>query len=187
MTDKNIELNQALSDFFARYVNAYQTKYNHLPLIEHEPDWPSPCLSGIHQKGSLDLWQPITFDSELNFSNVERALEVTLHNDIKTFFTCFYSDALDAQCEHGDLTLLLVWNEDDFVRLQENLIGHALMKKKLKQPLTMFVGVTDEDDLILSVDNETGGVWVERVGKEPHKKLSDTLAQFIATLTPKIP
>lgn len=187
MTDKNIELTQALSDFVERYVNTYQAKYNHLPLIEHEAEWPSPCITGVHQKDALDLWQPTTFNHELSFSNVEHALEVSLHQDIKTFFTSFYSDALDAQCEHGDLTLLLVWNEDDFVRLQENLIGHALMKKKLKQPLTMFIGVTDEEDLILSVDNESGEVWVERVGKEPHKKLSDTLAEFISTLTPKIP
>ncbi len=50
----------------------------------------------------------------------------------------------------------------DFERLQQNLIGHILMKQKLKQAITLFFAVTDEDDIILSVNNNTGEVWAEK-------------------------
>ena len=59
------------------------------------------------------------------------------------------------------------------------------MKQKLKQAETVFFAVTDEEDMIISLDNSSGEVWVERVGCKPHKKLSDSLVDFISQLTPK--
>ena len=47
--------------------------------------------------------------------------------------------------------------------------------------------MTDDDDHIISLNNETGAVWVEKVGCEPHKKLAESLAEFIVQLTPRIP
>ena len=61
------------------------------------------------------------------------------------------------------------------------------MKTKLKQKLTVFFAITDDDDHIISLDNDDGSIWVEKVGSEPHKKLADTLAEFILQLTPRIP
>ncbi|WP_286262458.1 SecY-interacting protein [Thalassotalea atypica] len=187
MTGKNSLLQQALLGFAQQYVQAYQTQYSHLPLIEHDDEWPSPCFVSTFKEGEADCWQPIAIEESLSLSNVEKALELNLHLDIKEFFTTLYSDSLDASCEHGDLSLLFLWSEPDFERLQENIIGHVLMKQKLKQELTIFFGVTNEEDLILSVKNDNGEVWVERVGKEPHKKLADSLTEFIGLLTPRIP
>jgi SecY interacting protein Syd len=187
MTDKNKALFNELSQFIQRYVNSYQDKYEHLPLIGHDEEWPSPCIQSVFKAKELDCWQPTLCTDDLTFTNVEEALEITLHSDIKTLFTSYYSDTLDANCEEGDLSLLLLWSEADFERLQGNIIGHILMKKKLKQELTVFFGVTDQDDFILSIKNDSGEVWVEQVGKEPHKKLADSLADFIQMLTPRIP
>ena len=61
------------------------------------------------------------------------------------------------------------------------------MKTKLKQKLTIFFALTDDDDHIISLDNNTGSVWVEKVGREPHKKIAETLAEFMSQLTPRIP
>ena len=187
MTDKNNVLMTELSLFIQRYVESYQEKYDHLPLIEHDDEWPSPCVQSVFKAGELDYWRPTQCSDELTFTNVEQALEVSLHPDIKTLFTSYYSDTLDASCDDGDLSLLLLWSEADFERLQGNIIGHVLMKQKLKQELTIFFGVTDQDDFILSVKNDSGEVWVEQVGKEPHKKLANSLAEFIKLLTPRIP
>lgn len=109
-----------------------------------------------------------------------------LHQDIKTFFTSVYSESFDLQSEDGKLTLLFPWSEADFERLQENIIGHILMKQKLKQPETVFFALTDQEDYILSVDNASGEVWVEQVGKVAHKKIADDLSSFISSVTPVI-
>ena len=83
---------------------------------------------------------------------------------------------------HGACELLQVWNEEDFERLQQNLIGHLLMKKRLKQAPTLFFALTDEDDFVLSVLNSTGEVVLEQVGRPPQKVISPSLPAFIATL-----
>ena len=177
-----------LQQFTQKFITQYQSEHGNLPQIEKDDDWPSPCESLISENEKNVFWRPIsiTSEQELSFENVEKALELSLHPDIKTFFTSIFSESINATCEEGDLSLLFAWNKADFQRLQENIIGHILMKQRLKQKETVFFAVTDEEDMIISLDNETGSVCVERVGCEPHKQLATSLAQFIGELTPLI-
>ncbi len=193
MTSTNLTLAQTLLNFSKDYSQQHIEQFGHLPTIEHDEQWLSPCELGPHDT-SQHYWQPIEVDSEqlvdnkedmLSFTNVESALNLELHPDIKTYFTTIFSGDIEALCEEGELSLLFAWNKEDFERLQENLIGHILMKQKLKQAETIFFAVTDEEDMIISLDNNSGEVWVERVGCKPHKKLSDSLIDFINQLTPK--
>lgn len=186
MKISNHSLSEIIWTFAQDYLVAYQKRFQHLPITEQIDDWPSPCEQGIHQE-KFSLWQPVKLAQTLSFDNVESALELTLHSDIKEYFTIMYSDSLDAACVEGDLSLLFAWNEKDFARLQENIIGHVLMKTKLKQRLTIFFATTDDDDHILSLDNETGEIWVEKVGSEPHKKIANSMSEFILQLTTRIP
>jgi len=193
MTSTNITLAQTLLNFSKNYSKQHIEQFGYLPTVEHDEKWLSPCELGPHDT-SQHYWQPVSMDSDqltdnkketLSFSNVESALNLELHPDIKTYFTTIFSGDIEAICEEGELSLLFAWNKDDFDRLQENLIGHILMKQKLKQAETIFFAVTDEEDIIISLDNNSGEVWVERVGCKPHKKLSDSLVDFISQLTPK--
>ncbi|RHW75449.1 SecY-interacting protein [Colwellia sp. RSH04] len=193
MTSSNISLKNVLLEFSTQYIVAFEKVHHHLPVIEKDEAWISPCEQTKSDEESY--WQPKplteflleeTIASELNFENVESALKIRLHPDIKTYFTTVFSETLDANCSEGELSLLFAWNMDDFARLQENIIGHVMMKQRLKQPITVFFGVTDEEDIIISLDNETGEVWAEMVGCKGHKKLSDNLATFIQQLQPLI-
>lgn len=186
MKISNYALKDLVWHFSQDYLQAYQHRFQHLPITQQVEGWSSPCEQEIH-KDDFSLWQPMKVDEPLTFNNVEAALEVKIHDDIKQYFTTMYSDSLDANCPEGDLSLLFAWSTKDFARLQENIIGHILMKTKLKQKLTVFFAITDDDDHIISLDNDTGSIWVEKVGCEPHKKIADTLAEFIAQLTPRIP
>ncbi len=190
MTSTNKNLSQLLQQFANKYIETYQGEHGHLPKIESDEQWISACEQEKLNEQEV-YWQPVQIkdieqntNAPLTFTNVESALELTLHPDIKTYFTTMYSESLDAKCDEGQLSLLFAWNYDDFQRLQENIIGHILMKQKLKQPETVFFAVTDEEDIIISFDNASGEVWAERVGCKAHKKLSNSLAEFIEELTP---
>ena len=61
------------------------------------------------------------------------------------------------------------------------------MKKKLKQPVTLFFALTDDENIILTVENDTGEIWVEKVGKKAHKKVANSLNDFVNALVPRIP
>ncbi|MDU0356093.1 SecY-interacting protein Syd [Paraglaciecola aquimarina] len=84
------------------------------------------------------------------------------------------------------MQLLQAWNLQDFERLQQNLIGHILMKRRLRQPETLFFGVTDQEDFILTLDNSTGQVLLEQVGLQSNDILAPNLAQFIDLLEPEM-
>ncbi|WP_341503469.1 SecY-interacting protein [Gallaecimonas sp. GXIMD4217] len=142
-----------------------------------DPDWPSPCDRGDGH------WQPVRQEPPGDFANVEQALGETLHPSIKAFFGAYYAEHLTVHHERGQVTLLGVWNEEDFRRLQENLIGHVLMKRRLGQPLTLFFACTDDDDLLLSVDNLSGEVVLEPVGQEAREVVALSLAEFLDSLT----
>ncbi|OKY26306.1 SecY-interacting protein [Thalassotalea sp. PP2-459] len=179
------KLTELILNFGQQYLSEFKSKLGHYPVIEADEEWPSPCeLTPFDEQ--LVTWQPIKIEDNLSFDNVEEALSITLHPSIKTYFTTQYSESIPANCQEGNLQLLFAWSKKDFERLQQNMIGHILMKKKLKQNITLFFALTDKDDIILTVDNESGEVWVEKVGAKPHKKVADSLASFIASLSPDI-
>ncbi|MEW6981963.1 SecY-interacting protein [Colwelliaceae bacterium 6471] len=181
----NNDLSEILWSFLQEYTRQYQIEFARFPSVDKDEDWPSPCLEEEFDEQKM-LWKPHKIVDDLSFENIESALELEFHPDIKTYFTCAYGDAIHAECQEGELSLLLPWSKEDFARLQENIIGHVLMKQKLKQAITIFFAVTDEEDMILSVNNNSGEVWVERVGCEPHKKIADSLTEFLSMLTPKL-
>ena len=185
MKTTNSDLSQCLIDFSQEFVEKHHTIKGSLPLTEADEQWTSPCTQEKYND-DLDLWQPILITDKLSFSNVEEALELSLHQDVCQYFTTIYSDSMTASCSEGMLTLLFSWCEQDFARLQENIIGHVLMKQRLKQAITIFFAVTDDDDIILSLNNDTGEIWVERIGCEPHKKVADSMTVFIRSLTPEL-
>lgn len=182
MTSPNAQIFKQLQQLFAQFIEQHQEKYQCLPKVEYDEQWPSDCQQSEINDGLIE-WQPVEIAEQLSFDNVETALEISLNPEFVAYFSCFYSEAVPANCSEGYLELLFAWSHNDFERLQQNLIGHILMKQKLKQAITLFFAVTDEDDIILSVNNNTGEVWAEKVGSEPHKKLANSLSEFLTSLT----
>lgn len=170
----------ALAGFFQRHIQA--SGLTDHGIIEYDPEWQSPCQSGSENEGKIN-WQPVKRSESESLNNIEIALELQLHPDIHTFYTQFYAPTLDAYWQGDLLSLIQVWNEDDFAILQENMLGHLMMKRKLKQQATVFIATTDNDEYLISVLNKTGEVMLERVGCEPHLKLADNIAEFIELLS----
>lgn len=175
-------LPQIYSHFIERSI-AYSQAQQQPLLTWADPKSPSLCQQGdiIEQHVA---WLPVLQQPAATFDNVEHALGITLHQDIKTFYSHYYGAGLKAKHAKGGLEILMVWNSDDLARLQENIIGHILMKRRLKQRETVFFAVTDDDNIMLSVLNSSGEVYLESVGKEVSEKVAENLAEFIAALQP---
>lgn len=172
-------LNQAWEEFVGKWqVLAEQNGY---PEIEPDAQWPSPCEFTENEK---TYWKPVNQDENTSFDNVGEAMGLVVDAQYAALFGMYYADNMNAEHKDGPLQFLQPWSEDDFERLQQNLIGHLMMKAKLKQAPTLFFALTDEDDLNLVVVNDSGEVWLEYVGKEPHTKVADNLAEFIQQCTP---
>ncbi|MEC8376631.1 MAG: SecY-interacting protein [Pseudomonadota bacterium] len=193
-----------ISEQIDKFVSSYVDAANESGLkVAYEANWPSPCLEQTATIGALapsegemvswapkmqnrtqDETQGRMQERQNSFANVENAMSLSLHPDFCEFFTRYYSANFTATAEQGQCELLQVWNDEDFEGLQQNLIGHLLMKQRLKQAPTLFFGLTDEEDFILSIINDTGEVALEQVGKEPQQIVAPNLAAFLASLTP---
>jgi SecY interacting protein Syd len=148
-----------------------------------DPELASPCQYGDVTADQQVRWWPVFRGEAQDFSNLEHGLEMTLHPDLQAFYGNSYGGGLKVKHQRGDAELLMVWHQEDFNRLQQNIIAHILMKRRLKQRETVFFAVTDDDDIMLSVLNETGAVYLEHAGCEVKEQLSPSLAEFLQQLT----
>lgn len=182
----------SLDNFFKRALNIIKTQTGELPLIEYHEDWASPCHVGkaflSEAMRHVIYWQPQQREDNNDLSGLEDALEIKLHADIKTFFKLYWSEQMDVTFlpvknteEKGNLTLMFVCNEEDMERLIKNQIGHCLNKIRNKQNLTFFIGCTDSD-YIISMENDSGQVVLERPGYPMEKILAGSLKEFIDQL-----
>ena len=175
----------ALDAFVQRFL---VTAKNHpeMLVVEYDNDWPSDCYKASSNDGDSVNWQPVKRIGVANFTDLEKALDMKIHQDIISYYSAYWSENLSTETDNGYVQLLQPWNQHDFERLQQNLVGHILMKRRLKQPETLFFALTNEDDFILTVDNTTGEVMLEQVGLLPKETVAPNLATFIQSLQPSV-
>src|SRR5690554_6238855 len=161
------EVKAALTQMHRAYAGYYKS-LGQQPTTEYVEEWDAPCYVGEPSEGFI-AWQAVEQEPAVDFANVEQALKMPLHESVKAFFSVYWAGDVDVLFQGHPITLLQVQLPEDADRLQQNLIGHVMMKQRLKQPVTLFIGVAAEDDLILTVNNETGTVGFEYVGKEQHE------------------
>jgi len=170
---------------FERQKTLWQEKNQSLPLHQVDSDWPSECLIGDVINGQSE-WQAIPREPLADMSNIEAALKIQLHPSIIDFFCSAYADCIPCLFEDHPIDLIQVWNDDDFKQLQENMIAHFMMQKRLKQPASMFIASCSDEMQIISVVNETGQVQLENLGKGQERVLAESLSDFLMQLTPTI-
>jgi len=180
----SIEARAALDRLLRRYVEACERVSGSLPIQEHDPAWPSECEIGDPDADGRIRWKPRERDCAADFSGLERALDVSIHSDIKSFYGSYWGSPMELSAAEGGVTLIQIWNDSDFERLVENILGHAMAKQRIKAPLTIFIASTDEGELMLSVENETGRVVLEEPGSPPIREVSASLAEFLDRLQP---
>lgn len=170
------------------------------PVAEYDPEWPSPCEVGHWFYAEADdqeepgtrliRWrpQPRWTDPQSgwpeDFNGLEAGLETPIHPDFKALFS-HWSATLELNAPDGHVSLLQLWNPADVERYIENLIGHILVQRRARAPLTLFFACTEPDsELILSLHNDTGAVVLEEPGRPPQREVAGDLATFLATLEP---
>jgi SecY interacting protein Syd len=179
----------------SQFVSHYEKSYPELTEI-FDPEWRSPCETSEPYQDDDGIvrvpWSPLArglkVPEEHDFAGLENALETEIHPDIKAYYGSFWSGGLEAEAPQGHVSLILLWNAEDASRLIENLIGHALAKRRARAPLSVFFACTDQDsELFLSVENTTGEVLIEKPGHKPVDVVAGSLASFIDSLVPAPP
>lgn len=181
----NTDTQKQLFALYQRHLQLWQSTHQTLPTQVFDPEWISSCQVGESADGEIS-WQAVVRESKVNLNNIEQALEVTLHPSIEDLFCSAYSDHISCEFEGHLIELIQVWNEQDFSMLQENMIAHFMMQKRLKKPESMFIATCSDEMQVISIVNATGQVQLETLGKKQEAVLAETLAEFLEQLTPVI-
>ena len=113
-------------------------------------------------------------------------MDIVLRADIHPFYTTQFAGDMPAQFTGEALTLLQTWSEDDFRRVQENLIGHLVTQKRLKLSPTLFIATREDELEVISVCNLSGEVVLEKLGTRQRAVLAPTLSDFLSRLEPRV-
>ncbi len=178
------DVSHALREFTQRYIELWQQQRGHAPASQELYGVASPCI--VENRDDEVLWLPQPFLPAATLVKVENALELQLRPDIHTFYTQQYAGDMGAQFESQQMTLLQVWSEDDFIRLQENLIGHLVTQKRLKLSPTLFLATTESEMTVVSLCNVSGSVVLEQFGSDKRTVLSHSLTHFLSMLRPML-
>lgn len=178
-------MQQALQAFTRRYCSAWQQRYGGDPRSEQLYGVASPCVQATCDKAIV--WHPQPFPGKPDLCAVERALDIILQPDAHLFYTTQLAADMPARFASLSLTLLQTWSEADFLRVQENLIGHLLTQRRLKLSPTVFLATVERDDLrVVSLCNLTGNVVLESLGTRQRDVLAASLQQFLQLLEPGV-
>ncbi|WP_028024359.1 SecY-interacting protein [Enterovibrio calviensis] len=179
----NHSVTHALWSFSERFVDAWNTQHGSKPQSDAYFGLASPCV--LQETDDTVIWQPVMRDEPADFSNVEDGIGISLHEDIKAFYAGLYCGDMTASFNGHSLELIQVWSDEDLPRLQENMLGHLLMQKRLKQNPTVFIASTDDEFDVVSICSVTGEVIKERIGTKERNVLAPNVVTFLGMLTPE--
>lgn len=170
-----------LSQFITRWFD-YQQQRGLSVLCPADEQRTSPCLYSF---GDSQYWKYVPREHPADLQAIASALGCPFHPDIDAFYGYGFGRCMNASFKGLNLSLIQPWNDEDFTHLQENLVAHVLMLKRLKLPVTLFLAsLTFSEMRIISLDNQTGEVLVEQLGKKERWVIASNLADFLRQLSP---
>ena len=175
---------RALDALLERYVTGYRAHHGTTPRQQFDRDWPSPCICGGPDTDGWVHWQPVRRSTLPDYAGLESALGEALHPDLAVFFGRYYCEVIPGRTEEGARDVIQVWSDADFERLVENTLGHALSKFRAKEPLSLFIATTDENEYFLTVDNASGRVMLEQPGASAIREIAPNLAALLDRIDP---
>jgi SecY interacting protein Syd len=175
----------SLNEFSLRYKQAYESRLGDLPQFYcGQTLQQSPCVVN-HMPDGLATWQPVPRVDQAHLQNLAQALETPLPEALEDYYLKQYAANMGFDSPWGAGELLQCWDEEDVLALQENLIGHVLMKQRLKQEVTFFIGILhDQEERLISLKADHSGVFLETVGRPELVQIAANLPEFLNQLSP---
>ena len=151
MTSKNTALVEIIHEFGRRYVAEYNNKLSHAPVVEKDEDWPSPCINGEFSE-ELNTWQPSATEETMTFENVEQALDIELHQDVKDYYS---GEILQSRFNHSFSNKLTMRTKVQYSGFSDTWFIEPMVTYQPNAFSALYVGI---NDLLRSEDSMFSGL-----------------------------
>lgn len=172
-----------LLNFTQRYIELWQTIKGTEPYSEAYSEIDSPCI--VKKTSSGVFWLPQK-ENKHSFCIVEEVMNLRINPIANHFYCVQLSGDLFATWENKEISLIQIWNDADFRNFEGNLLSHLEMQRRRKLRPTIFIGTTDDESELISIDNQTGKIWLENLVTKTQKEIASNLNEFLIQLMPCI-
>lgn len=176
-----VSISSELDRLAEEFVSAWKVDQNTLPVLPFDAQWRSVAEAGTAPDDQV-YWQPTRRSEPFSFDGIAQALEVDVPEVCGEYFGHFWSSSIPVLWGERPFELLQLWNAEDENNLMHNLLGHAMEKRRVREPLTLFFAVVD-DARFLSLDAQTGAVMLEEVGGSRPEEVAADLGSLLSSVS----
>ena len=177
---------QAIDNLMRRYLQKCQQQTGQQPTVSFDPPWPSPCTDALEQTDESRLvWEPQFRGNTTLFDDLEHGLECAFPESLIAFYGRYWSNGICVDFEDIELQLIQIWNDEDEEQLKNNMLGHCFARRKGRLPLDFFIASMEGPD-IATIQHDSGEIWLGRPGKVLHRKLANSLSEFLDVCQPNL-
>ena len=99
---------QALAQFARDYSKACENETGKLPQVSFDESWRSPCEVGDVSNDEKITWQHVMQSPVFDFSDIEAALDLALHQSVKEFYGTYFGASIFAKFDGQQYELISV-------------------------------------------------------------------------------
>lgn len=176
-------MTNALINFTDRVIKCWQSAKNSAPYSTNYGDLESPCIIARDETGVF--WQP-KLENTQTFAIVEEVMNLRINPAAADFYCVQLAGDLSAYWHEKPISLIQIWNQEDFRHFEANLLGHLEMQRKRKMRPTVFIATTQDESELISIDNQTGAIILENLTTKTATELAPNLTAFLNELMPHL-
>lgn len=173
-------MKKEMGKYFERLLKWWSDYNNSLPITSWDEEISPLLYVGEMNDDEEICWNPIEKNIIHDFTIVEEELGITLHEDIKKYYNSFWFFELYGIYKDCTIMLYNVVPGTDIINdFKENL--KMYMEAHNERLDNIPIG-SDENSLIVVIDNKTGNAKLEDYEKKTFKIISPNLEELIENL-----
>lgn len=167
---------EALKIRFDYMMKHYSTTKEKYPQIPWNPNIDSKIYVGEKKESGWISWKPIEKDVLEDFSEIEKELDVKIHEDVKEYYNCFWFLSLGVPMGKQNYIMKNVAPGREFFEI---LRQWKECKSYFKDDLYLTLGQENNGGYDLMINNNTGEIYSFSHNNNKLELLSANLADFL--------
>ncbi|MGG4489603.1 SecY-interacting protein Syd [Metabacillus idriensis] len=175
-----MEVKKALEQYFKELINVWDKKYGTYPKAPWDEEIDTLLYLSHPDDEEYVYWKPIEKSDLDDFTEIEKKLDLTIHPEIKEYFNSYWF--LNLQGFYGSRLVNL-----EPVEPGKHILEFFEALKKFEENnggelRFIQIGFVSPEDMAITIDNETGKIFIEDFETEENELLANSLTELIGNL-----